>query len=552
MPVRTGSTRQSLRRNYGARSKRVRYPVGPFSSMQDSLDPTTSQPNVARKLTNMYPIAPHDASRIVGRPGFAQLGAQLGSSGRRTPQLFYQFTKLDGTEYTVAIVGGHFYTLNWSTSTWTEVVSGANFSSASITLSQTARCYAVTFADTMVVSDGVNLPWTWDGTSGASGLTSLTNAPVFFGKLTVHYGKLFGIKNAERSTFVWSEENTPNTGYEAGGYNNAWTLGQTDTNALFALQGANEGLYVLRARSSTIIYGEVTTNFSSTGTREAVSPTLGTTAPASVFHDGRFLMFMSADGEPCAIPPGSEPISFFEAFRETVDGLDPAAFDDVEGLLDPVLGTARFCCKEAGTEGRRTQLVLHQSEGSGHPHPIAVFTGIPIYRVGVVENGDGEPRMLHGDDSGYVYEHGTPNGATWDDAFNGDTVAISHSAKLPFVGTDSLDIEKHFDRIDLELYVRTGITAFSLNVLTHASYATPTVIGPIEAGSDAAFALWDVAQWDDALWSAVSLNAHVAVGLDSFGPYLDVEITHAVAGEQFGLQSAVVTARPASQYPGMP
>ena len=29
--------------------------------------------------------------------------------------MVYQFTKLAGTEYTVAIVGGKFYTFNWGT-----------------------------------------------------------------------------------------------------------------------------------------------------------------------------------------------------------------------------------------------------------------------------------------------------------------------------------------------------------------------------------------------------------------------------------------------------
>ena len=99
-------------------------------------------------------------------------------------------------------MGGKFYTYNWGTDVFTEVVTAANFTTASITLSSTAKCYAVTMADKMVVTDGVNTPWMWDGTTGASGLTKLTNCPVLYGRPTVYYAKLFGIKNTERSTMV--------------------------------------------------------------------------------------------------------------------------------------------------------------------------------------------------------------------------------------------------------------------------------------------------------------------------------------------------------------
>jgi hypothetical protein len=54
----------------------------------------------------MRPLELDKPSTFVGRNGVRSAGAQGGASSKRTGQLVYQFTKLDGTEYTVRIVGG--------------------------------------------------------------------------------------------------------------------------------------------------------------------------------------------------------------------------------------------------------------------------------------------------------------------------------------------------------------------------------------------------------------------------------------------------------------
>lgn len=236
---------------------------------------------------------------ISSRPGTYRIASSaLAGAG----QLVYQFTKLDGTQYTVVIAGGKFYTLNWSTGVFTEVLTASDLSGASITLSSTARCYAVTLANQMIVSDGVNTPWMWDGTTG-SGLTKLTNAPVFYGQPTVYVTKLFGIKNTDRGTIVWSNENDPENGYEAG-VNQAWTLGQTSSDPLFAIRGTNYGLYYFRQRSVGVVVGAFDDEFRTSSTHDSVSDIVGTRSPAGVLYYGSAFYFPDEYGRPTMFTSG--------------------------------------------------------------------------------------------------------------------------------------------------------------------------------------------------------------------------------------------------------
>jgi hypothetical protein len=516
-------------------------PLGPFAGMRDSVDPTSSRRELARLLRNVYPRDPGQSSGVVGRPGFDQMGAQLGGGG--DVQFVGQFTQLDGDEFTIAIVGGRFYTLNWGTETWSEVVSAANFSTASITVSSTARIYGVPFNNTMVFTDGTNLPWTWTGASGAGGLTSLTNAPVAFGPPAVYYGKLFFIKNADRSTFVWSEENAANTGYEAGGYNNAWTLGQTDANRLTCLLGANEALYVWRENSTTKIVGEVTTNFQSTGTREAVSSTVGTKAPGSVFFDGSDIFFADAQGRPHVIRPGSEAVPIWQDFDQTIRALDSTKFHEIEGYRDPTLELAIFAYEAQGQTERSTQL-CYRSTGFSLPQAVSVFDGYTFTRIGVVKNANGDQRVMHGSTDGYLYDHDTPLGNTWEDGLNAGNEAIEHEVRTNFVAY-SENTESHYTRADLMMGIYSDQRVF-VRSETDARIGDSTYVD-FEGGSG----IWGVSTWGSGTWASSGIQ-HGAVGLNEFGPYCGLRITHGNGSERFHFVSGSLHARPLSRYPGMP
>lgn len=515
-------------------------PIGPFVGMRDAIDPSAGNERLATLLRNVYPREPHHQSSVEGRPGFTQAGDKIGALG--TTQFIGQFTEVDGTEHTIAIAGGRFYEYSWASDAWTETVDADDFTAASITVSTTARIYAVTFAGEMVFTDGVNTPWSWDGTTGG-GLTSLTNAPVAYGPPTVYYSKLFFIKASERTAFVWSEENLLNTGYEAGGYNNAWTLAQTDTNRLTRLLGANEALYVFREFSITQVVGEVTPNFASTGTREAVSSSVGTSAPASVTFANNYVVFIDSIGRPHYFITGSEPQAMWEDFDQTIQTFEPTEFDNVETVYDTNLGLIRMGYATDGETSRDTELCFHH-EGAHAPVAAAVFDGYSYVRIGIVKNADGEPRVMHGTDDGAIYVHGTPEGTVWSDGFASGDVAIQHEVHSNVCAYRPM-IESYFSLVDLTFVVRSDadITVRCETNLGTSDGITVTV--------DTELADWDVGVWDTDLWAGGVEIHHQYVGLDAWGLYAVIQISHAAAGKRFQLINGSVRGRPMSESPGI-
>lgn len=522
------------------------YPSEQWKGMHDALDPIMAVPNYARLLQNVYPLDPVSGSAVVGRPGFQVAGAQLGAANKRTGQLVYQFTKRDGTTYTVTMVGGQgIYTFNWSTRVWSLVVTVANLTTKSITLSETARCYAVTFTDKLVVNDGVNTMWMWDGTSGATGLTKLTNAPVIYGQPVIYYAKLFGIKATERSTIVWSEENQPNTGYEASGYNNAWTLGQTDSEGLYALGATNEALYVFRRSAIGRIQGQVTTNFSTDGVRSDVSENVGTTSPASVLvHESGSLYFLDNLGRPQGIVAGRGLIDppLWSNVRETIRAIDLNASSLVaaQTWYDSETRTLGIGYTELGAASASVQVSPITNE------PVGIFRGYTFDRIGPIVNATNRDVLMHLSTDGYAYEHGTEDGTLWDDALNSGTVAIAHAVTSMPLGSDA-DTDKQWSRVDF-LFRAASPMALA------CAYETPrgnNTAQSLSVSATGGYSVWDVAIWDTNLWSSAWLEVHKAVGWNGFGRWLAWTISHQAVGERFGLASGVAKARALNQAPGI-
>ena len=531
------STARRRRRGRRRPPKNIRIVSGPFVGMRDSLDPTSAEPHLARVLRNCYATDAQHPAHIVGRPGFVQAGAQTAAS--EAGQWCGQFTKLDGTEYTVKISGGIIYTYNWSSNAWTAAVTRANLTTALITFSTTRRVYCVTFVNELVISDGVNLPFSWDGASGAGGITSVSNAAVMFGQPIVHYAKLIGIKDAERSTFVWSEENQINTGYEAGVFNNAWTLGQTDQNQLFRLYPLNEVLYAFRARSITGIYGSVTSNFSSSGTRESVSETEGTVSPGSVYSIGRNVFFLNADRQPhMIVPGGGPPHPIWHDYRETLEGINVDQIEDAECYFDPSLDLGVMWMTEYESTVRSVALT-YQMRGSS-AQAAGIFDGLAISRVGIVKNVAGDPRVMHLDGDGNAYYHGHPEGAVWDD----DGVAIEHRITSPFHGYDP-QIEKYWSRVDLGIHIRSNLTNAGLYVDTPSGCGTPQTMPAITSS----FARFDVAIFDTDRFGGGAIEQHLAIGLGEWGRWMSWTFQHDTLNEQFGLEAGSVDANVLGPFP---
>lgn len=528
--------------------KQVTYDFGPIKGMRDSLDPASADSSKAFLLQNMYPLDAERGYAVVGRPGFQQAGAQLGGASR-TGQLAYQFTKLNGTEITLAIVGGQFYTFNWGTRVWTESVTAANCATATITLSSTARVYAVTFTDKVVISDGVNTPFAWDGTAGAGGLTKLTNCPVLYGQPTVYYAKLFGIKNAERSTIVWSEENDATIGYETGGYNNAWELGQTDQEPLNVLVGTNAALYYFRSRSVGVIAGAVNTDFQTSGVHDSVSSVAGSQSPgACVYYDGK-IIFLDANFTPYVLTPGQGVTTLWGDLKETIGGLDRQYVVGATGVFDRSTFLILLGVVEQGQSIPSAVLVIDPDASTGPAEPIAIWRGFTHTAMATVKNSSGQPLVMHLSSDGYAYDHGIPSGGTWSDGLAAGTQAITHIIEPSPMGSDP-EIEKMFTRLDMTLRTTSPATGITVKYETSRGLsAASTQNAPALSG---AFSLWDIAVWDTDLWSVYSVDQHIAIGLNGFGRWIKPIVTHATIGEQFGLGVMRVTAVPITTDPQVP
>lgn len=492
-----------------------------FKGMRDSEDPQTENPEYARLIQNAYPIDSGLGARVIGRPGFAQIGAQLGTGSTRRVQGFYQFTKLAGTEYTICIAGGKFYTLNWTTSTWTEDTPAA------ATISTTAICYFVTIGDKVVISDGVNTPWTWDGADDAV----LTNCPVLYGQPTVYYAKLFGIKNTERSTIVWSIENDPTTGYEAGGYNNAWTLGQTDQDPLFGIRGTNEALYYWRERSIGSIRGAVDADFVNSGTREGVSQTVGTKSPDGIVVGPDDFYFMDADGKPRSLSIGGGRLddTTWRHLRETIPDFDETQLGDSRAVYDQHTNLVLLgCVLDSSTECDR-YIAIDVSSGE----IAGIWLGWTSTSMGVLKNASSVPVILHGTNNGNVYLHGLPTGSTWNDvsaAADGGTAAISHKVTGSHLGSH-MYLEKKFLRWDVSVWAETDM---ALTLTYQTQRGTPT------------------AQTKTVDLSSFPVEYHIAVGLNGEGRWIMPSIAHANGSERFGLERWCVRAVVYGEEPDIP
>ena len=525
--------------------------VGPITGMRDSLDPTTSDSELATLLENCFPIDADRHAAVIGRPGFRLFGARVGT-GTSFGQRSYQLTKLDGTEISLCIIAGEIYQMNWITRTLTKRISTADLTAAGILLNTTGLVYCVTFADAVTISDGTHQPFQWDGTPGG-GLTLLTAAHIggWFGPPVVYYGKQFGIRAAadQRNTIEWSEENQPNVGYETGGFLNVWTLGQTDQEPIFLLVPSNEQLGVFRARSSTAIGGAVTEDFKSTGTREALSDTIGTESPASAVFLADRAYFLDADLRPHVWVPGAGIVPEFGDFIETILGLNYERKAEAVSVYDPLTKRVFLGAVEHSSDSPSMMFGLAPR---GKQEASCVIRGFSFTSIDMLKNDRGKPVMVHLTDDGCVYDHGViygiPSEQVWNDGFIEGTQPIRHIVRCSYLGFDEY-FEKFFTRVDFAFRCETPMTGVVFRGAT--SHAASTQLVFTVAGG--AFSRWDFASWDVDVWGDLAaLEHHVALGIKHWGRWFQWTITHQQLDERFGFLRSRTDAYVRGPFPQTP
>lgn len=491
----------------GQRLRRVR-PKRPFISrqinftgMRDALDKSATAPQKAHLLRNVYPQDPEIGGGLVGRPGFERLSSTaLGNPVRHITS----FVKNDGTRTIVQFAGTSMYKIDPATGNRTDVTGG-------MTIDAAGEIYTTFFANGLVVSDGVNKPFWWNG---AASYTILTNAPVAFGQPVVYYAKLFFINANNRIEIMWSEENDPNLGYDQGGYNNAWQLVQVSQTPLYALGATESALYYFRDRGVGAVVGAVTPEFASTGVQEAVSENIGTRSPRSVQVIGRDITFVDLQNRPQIFSAGGTlHDNYWVDARETVADIPLSGQQTYRTVYWPWADLILYCFDDRILVFSRARREF-----------VAVWDGFSFASIALVEDEDGDPLLFHGAADGIVYQHGTPDGTVWDD----DGTAIKHVVKGSVFEYD-VQFERYFQRLDMVLRLLDDLTEMTLRVETPNGHRTVPV--PDQSGS--------ASQWGEAVlgsdsWAANAFEVHVGVGLDDRGRWLQASLTHEGLGEKFG------------------
>lgn len=509
---------------------------GPWDEMRDSISATAKSTGKYLLGQNIYPLDPDLGETMVGRPGVRQMGAQLAGRGQGT----YQFKKTTGARFTVQIAGGHFYTLDWAAEAWVEVLSAANLLAAGVVLDANRQiAFLTTSTDRLLVSDGINKPWLWDGTAGG-GVTLMANAEAFFGQPRMYFARVVGILAADPSTIIWSETDNPLVGYRAGGFNNAWKPSQNDPSRLYSLVATNNVIYAFRANSALPLAGPPGPGFSTDNTQDSLSGTFGSLSPfASILHDVNVVTLDSQLHPQFFRPGGAGFVPIWRGLRETTKRIPKDPETALKCMIVYYSPAELFLIAVPEQGGECNILLVYDAKGE-LPKPVGVWRGWEMTTLAMVENLNGQAYLFHSDTTGRVYLHGNPDDFTpWDDFLAAGTAPVEHILECQPLGY-STKLEKIYDRIDLAF---RGLSTMTLQV----SVTTPEGVSPeqqivVGTGGTPAFdvGLFDVVTFDPS--GGTTQETHAELGLDAEGRWIKPKIRHKMLGEQFGIAALTVEA----------
>lgn len=508
---------------------------------------------------NVYPADPIVADTLVGRPGRRRTNldyvvAPVPGGGVRTINGISQLI-LPFVQYTVAVVDGNVLTYNWIADSWTAGPLPGVLAGLGITMDPSATIYLVQLRNALLFSDGVHTPWVWDGlTPFAGSITKLTNCPVLYGKPVLRGGRIYGIKDADHTVLVWSEVDQPNLGYEAGGYNNAWQITQTNPNKLTAIHADNAGLTLFRRRSSTRIYGEDPQEFVTGNAEDTLDEKVGVVSPRAMVELHRGLLVLDAHLHAQLVMPGAEsamPVwhglgatvaQIAKKFRQGSDLPAEYLSERVIASEYEAAGLVLFALPPFSNDPEDwdplgvspESWVLVYDVRPATPRAVGVWRGLGIIQsmatVRDASRAESDEYLMFGAD-GEIFLLGDPDQDQWDDAQNAPGAAaraVRHVFETRPLGY-STTTEKHFDRLALVASAPT-VQTLQAEVLAPDLDAPPQTMTfpPVADGED----------------------AKLEIGTEARGRYGHVRITHQTLGEQFGLSALSVGAVVAGRNPG--
>jgi hypothetical protein len=231
--------------------------------------------------------------------------------------------------------------------------------------------------------------------------------------------------------------------------------------------------------------------------------------------------------------------------RETLSTVPRSSLPDAMGVGDPLTQMVLLGYVEVN-QGEVTQLIAIDTRTNLIG---GVWDGFSPTALALVKDDNLVPRIMHGTENGYVYDHGDPNGTLWQDenaTLDGGTLAINHVVKGTPLGFD-LKGEKVFDRIDISQRLTTDMTTVQVD------YETPRGLSTAQSlDFSADFAQWDTAIWDTDLWPSDELEQHFSLGWNGRGRWVMPRMRHANGAERFGLLGWTVTAYSDAADPEIP
>jgi hypothetical protein len=335
--------------------------TGPFRGVFDSPDPKESRPTRLFDALNMMIPDLINGSAIVARHGMVGSTTRLGSvpNSQYTGQGVYLHHRLSHAIDRFCFSGGRFY--RWDGGTTYEDLTPDPIATG-ISIDPVNPVFCASYNNQLIVSDEQNQPWVYDPQLETFTLIQINTigdawstkgGPVVYGGKVFFIVKAIGQLDLEteadddldteadvdlttellsgfQNSITWSEELDPLTGYQQDGFDNLWVLTQTSNEVLAALSAEEGALVYFRNTGIGFITGEVNENFRASATKDTISTTVGTDAPAAVISINRRIWFVDLDGRVYrAVVGAGEPQQlWFPARREIEDHVGTSANRD--------------------------------------------------------------------------------------------------------------------------------------------------------------------------------------------------------------------------------
>lgn len=491
-------------------------------------------PGIVRRAINFY----LDDGVYRARPGTVQLGTGQLASGARVQALPSYKLRATGERHRLAIAGGKLFEYSYGPGTWAEISLGGG---AALSASPLSVAWCV-FNDHLVVTDGINKPWSWDGST----FTVLADAPVAR-RCTVYYLKLFfGDIIGKPTSLMWSEEADETIGYlgpKAGGgtHDNEWVFGQTDAGRILQIVGLNEALVVFKENSVAAIRGPVEEQFQTTGVREGIDDKLGIVAPESAIVRGQTVSYLTTAGPKEVRSAVGPPVDLDrDRLVDTWSDFRRADWSKSIGVFDPVRRHDLWILPRLTTDP--DYVVAYSSEPAARleieDQGFSYFDGWTASAFGVYEDDQGNQQVVFGDPAGRVYHYGPQS--VWDDA----GATVRRVLRKEGYGGE-LEGERNYDRLDFLFRIR-GNAEITVRPITDGRAGT----GRLATIGTGQFPLWNVSKWNLAKWGPAGGElVSYSRGLNEEGRACGWEVVQEQMGGAIDVVAARMLATEAHAYP---